>query len=114
MVRGNFNISASPEFRTARLRIIPSSLGERIHKTGPLWRPAAGWRGCQEIAVEVDRSALACLASGKPLQIIPCDRLQPALRPSVERGPEMTGEASDDRIGVDHRKNLAQHGNADG
>ena len=64
MVRGNFNMSASSEFRTARLRIIPSHLGQRIHKTGPLGRPAAGGRADQEVAVEVDGSALACLAPG--------------------------------------------------
>src|SRR5260370_14748029 len=111
MVRGNFNMSASSEFRTARFRIIPSRLGERIHKTGPLGRPAAGWWAHQQIAVEVDTSVLARLPAGKPLQIIPCDRLEPALVPSVERGHEMTGEAADDRVGVDHLEAFAQQCN---
>jgi hypothetical protein len=53
------------------LRIIPSRLGERIHKTGSLGWPAAGWRAHQEVAVEVDASALARFSPGKPLQIIP-------------------------------------------
>src|SRR5712692_4568678 len=114
IVRGNLNMSASFEFRTARLRIIPSRLGERIHKIGPVGRPAAGGRAHQKVAVGADRPALACLALGKPLQIIPCDHLEPALVPSVERGHEMTGEAADDRVGVDHLKTLAQQGNAGG
>ena len=44
MVRGNFSMSASSEFRTARLRIIPGRPRQRIHKAGPLRRPAAGGR----------------------------------------------------------------------
>src|SRR5713226_6061523 len=114
MVRGNLNMSASSEFRTARLRIIPSRLGERIHKTGPLGRSAAGWRGDQEVAAEVDPSALAGLSAGKPCQIIPRARLKPALVPQVEGGHEMAGEAADDRVGVDHLKTFAQQGNAGG
>src|SRR5438552_11214120 len=104
MVRGNLNMSASSEFRTARLRIIPSRLGERIHKTSSLGRPAAGWRGGQEVAAEIDPSALAGLLAGKPRQIIPCDRLKAALVPQVEGSHEMAGETADDRGGVDRPK----------
>src|SRR5437879_3199553 len=112
MVRGNFIMSASSEFRTAGLRIIPSRLGERIHKTGAVGWRATAWRTHQEIAVEVDASALVRRPPGKPLQIIPCDRLEPVLVPSVERGHEMTGEAADDRVGVDHLEAFAQQRNA--
>jgi len=48
--RGNFSMPASSGFRTARARIIPNYPGERIHKTGAVGRPAAGWRAHQEVA----------------------------------------------------------------
>src|SRR3984893_6413655 len=108
MVRGNFSMSASSEFRSARLWIIPSRPGKRIHQAGPLGRPTAGRQGRQQIAVAVDGAALACLALGKPLQVIPADRLETALVPAVERSHEMTGEAFDDGVGVDHLKAFAQ------
>src|SRR4030081_3323464 len=104
MVRGNFNMSASSEFRTARLRIIPSRLGKRIHQAAPLGRPAAGRLDRQPIAMGVDGAPLAGLADRKPFQIIPRDRLETALVPAVERGHQMTGEAFDDGVGVDHLK----------
>src|SRR3954468_16177373 len=106
MVRGNFNISASSEFRTTRLRIIPSPLGERIHQTGPLGRPAAG-RPDQEVGVGVDSAPFAGIAFGEALQIIPRDHLKPMLVPAVKRCHKMTGEAADDRIGVDHLETFA-------
>src|SRR6185369_6024142 len=114
MVRGNLNMSASSEFRTARLRIIPSRLVERIHKTGPLGRPGAGWLCDQEVAAKVDSSTLAGLAALKPRKIIACDRLKPALAPQVEGGHEMAGEAADDRVGVEHPKTFVQQRNAGG
>src|SRR5258707_359143 len=86
MVRGNLNMSASSEFRTARLRIIPSRLDERIHQTSPLRRPAAGWRGDHEVAAQVDPSALAGLSAGKPGQRIPRDPLKTVLSPQAEGG----------------------------
>src|SRR4051794_40078368 len=96
MVRGSFNMSASSEFRTARFWIIPSHLAKRIHETRPIRRPAPGGRPDQQVAVDVDSASLASLAAGKALQIVPRDRFEPALVPSVERGHEMTGEAGDD------------------
>ena len=42
MVRGSFSMSASSEFRTARLRIIPGRPRQRIHKTAALRRRVAG------------------------------------------------------------------------
>src|SRR5712671_309570 len=114
MVRGNLNMSASSEFRTARLRIIPSRLGERIHQTRPLGRPAPRWQGEQEVAAEVDPSTLVGLAANKPRQIIPCDRLKPALAPQVEGGHQMTGEAADDRVSVEHPKTFVQQRDAGG
>src|SRR6185503_6487594 len=66
MVRGNFNMSASSELRTARLRIIPSSAPKRIHKTAPRRRTAAGGPADQKIAVDVDAADLAGLVLGKP------------------------------------------------
>src|SRR6266436_3545331 len=114
MVRGNLNISASSEFRTARLRIIPGRLDERIHKRGPLGWPAAGWRGDQKVAAKVDPSALAGLSAGKPRQIIACDRLKAALVPQVEGGHQMAGEAADACVGVDHLKTFAQQRNPSG
>src|SRR6478736_7373125 len=101
MVRGNFNMSASSEFRTARLRIIPSGASKRIHKTIPRRRPAAGRQADQKIAVDVDAAPLAGLALGKPLQIVPRDRLEAALFPAVERGHQVAGKTLDDRIGLD-------------
>src|SRR5258705_5483808 len=106
MVRGNLNMSASSEFRTARLRIIPSRLDERIHQTSPLRRPAACWRGDHEVAAEVDPSALAGLSAGKPCQIIPRDRLKPVLVPQVEGGPEMAGGAARCLVRVGPPENL--------
>src|SRR6185295_15955916 len=62
MVRGSFSMSASSEFWTARLRIVPVCLRQRIHKTDPLRRPASGGQLDQQIAVGVDRSDFAGLA----------------------------------------------------
>src|SRR6266436_1892242 len=104
IVRGNFNISASSEFRTALARIIPSRLGERIHQTAPVGWRAAGSRPDQEIAVAIEPSALAWRALGQAFQIIPRDCIKTPLVPAIERGHEMAGEALDDRIGVDHLK----------
>src|SRR6478736_6580807 len=73
MVRGNFNMSASSEFRTARLRIIPSSASKRIHQTAPHRRFAAGRHGDQKITVDVDAPAFAGFVFRKPLQIVPRD-----------------------------------------
>ena len=101
-------MSASSEFRTARFWIIPSHLAKRIHEIRPIRRPAPGGRPDQQVAVDVDSAALASLAAGKAIQIIPRDRFEPALVPSVEHGHEMTGEAGDDRIGIDHLETFAQ------
>src|SRR5439155_4265001 len=112
MVRGNFNMSASSEFRTACLRIIPSSPSERIHKTGPLRRSLARRQADQKIAVDVDAPAFTGLALRKPLQIVPRDRLEAARFPAVERGHQMAAEAFDDRIRVDHLKTFAEERHA--
>src|SRR6266404_2704883 len=114
MVRGNFSMSASSEFRTARLRIIPSRAPKRILKTAPLRRSAAREHADQKIAVDVDAAALAGLTCGKPFQIVPRDRLEAALFPAVEGGHQVAGEALDNRIGIDHLETFAQQGHARG
>src|SRR3954471_2352358 len=114
MVRGNLDMSASSEFRAARLRIIPSRTPKRIHKTAPDSRSAAGRLADQKIAVDVDAADLAGLAPGKPLQIVPRDRLEAALFPAVEGGHQVAAEAFDDRIGINHLETFAQQGYARG
>ena len=53
------------------------------------------------------------LAGGKPRQIIPCDRLEPAFPfHRSNAGHQMTRKTFDDRVGVDHLETFAQHRNA--
>src|SRR5439155_5393461 len=114
MVRGNFSMSASSEFRTTRLWIIPSGASQRIHETAPLRRSTASRQANQKIAVDIDAPSLAGLAFGQPLQIVPRDRLEATLLPAIERGHEVAGEAFDDRVGIDQFETFAQQGHARG
>src|SRR4051812_8928948 len=114
MVRGNFNICASSEFRTALARIVPGNLRERIHKAAPVGWPTAGRRLDQKIAIEVDAAALAFRAPGKPREIIHSDRIKTPLVPAVEGGHQMARETADDRFDIDHLKTFAQQRNAGG
>src|SRR3954470_17088476 len=114
MVRGNFNMIGSSEFRPALDRIIPACRRQRIDKAVPLQRPGGGRRPDQEIAIAVDAAALLRRAPGKPLEVIPRNRLEAAFFPAVERAHEMTGETLDDRVVLDRRKTLTQQGHAGG
>ena len=114
---GRVEPDGSRQFQHVRLiRVSDRAPADHTRPRAPAHPP--GWSGpaarCRR-AARTSRSPLtsmarrlAGLADGKPRQIIPGDRLETALVPSVERGHQMAGKTFDDRVGVDHLETFAQ------